>query len=67
MTFSTAKVFLRTYLRHILSLYDLLNGDGIGGGNILKKRFVDACVFHLQNLGHSDSVYNCILLYTRQR
>jgi hypothetical protein len=32
-----AKVFLRTYLRHILSLYDLLNGGGVGGGNILKK------------------------------
>jgi hypothetical protein len=26
------------------------------GGTYGKKRFVDACVFHLQNLGHSDSV-----------
>ena len=41
-TFATAQIFLRTYLRRILSLYDLLNGDGICGGNILKKAFIDA-------------------------
>ena len=57
-TLATEKIFLRTYLRRILSLYDLLNGDGIGGGNILKKRFVDACVLS-QNLGH----FGCICQY----
>ena len=48
-----AKVCLRTYLRRILSLYDLLNGDGIGGGNILKKRLLTLC-FDYRNFEHSD-------------
>ena len=52
-TFATAKIFLRTYLRRILSLYDLLNGDGIGGGNILKKRLLTLC-FDYRNFEHSD-------------
>ena len=52
-TFATAQIFLRTYLRRILSLYDLLNGDGIGGGNILKKRLLTLC-FDYRNFEHSD-------------
>ena len=39
-------------MRHILSLYDLLNGDGVGGGNILKKAFIDAM---LQVTGTSNT------------
>lgn len=31
-------------LMYNLSPYDFLCGDGVGGRNLLKKRFVDACV-----------------------
>ena len=56
-----AKVFLRTYLRHILLLYDLLSGGGVGGGILRKKRFVDACVFHFFRIGPSGRIRKCTI------
>ena len=40
---------------HNLSPYDFLCGDRVGDRNLLKKRFVDACVLS-QNLGHSERI-----------
>jgi len=42
--FAKAKVFLRIYWSLILSLYDLLNGDGVSGRNLSKKSVYWRCV-----------------------
>ena len=52
---------------HTLTLYDLLSEVGVGVRILRKKRFVDACVFHLQNLGHSDCGIQLYTIEPRQR